>query len=351
MKTSGLRKIVTILEMMMNDKRKNIGDLLLQYNLISEEDLKEALSIQKTSNKRIGEILVDLKKVSEDDIQYVISKQLNIPFIFLTDEMIDTDLIKRLPKDFLIENRILPLIETDEYLSIVTNDPFNNNALNYIKELFKKDVKVSACSSKDILEKFDKFISFEADKFNTILKNINERLINTPFYRLNFLLKDKMLHISAFGSNIFVDLETFNNQDITYRDILEFFRQNSKGGFYKYFKNEENFLLIIFPILELKDIDIISTYGIYPEKLPLFTDLNYVGDENIFTSPEIIRGYNYISFDKFVDDKCVINIIDNYKGYYHGKVLIPVVCSNCGGSKCEKCKHLGYIFEVKDGKN
>lgn len=340
-----------VAEMMMNGKRKNIGDLLLEYNLITKNDLEEALKIQKTSNKRLGEILVDLKKVSEDDIQYIISKQLNIPFVFLTDDMIDAGLIKKFSKDFLIENRILPLIETDEYISIATNDPFNQSALDKIKELFKKEVKVSACSSEEIFEKLKKFTVFDTKGFSYNLKDINERLKNSSFYRLDFLFSNNSLDIGAFGSGIYIHLETFYNCNIDYKTILNFFKENAKGVFFNYFKSSKSFMLTLFPVLDFKNIDVINEYGIYPNGKVIFSDLNYVGEGNIFTSANFVLGYKYISFQRFIDEKNAINIIDNYKGDYKGKVLTPLLCSHCGGKKCERCKFTGYIFEVQNGKN
>ena len=39
--------------------RLRLGDLLIQQNVLTQEQLQEALRRQKVTNKRIGEILVE----------------------------------------------------------------------------------------------------------------------------------------------------------------------------------------------------------------------------------------------------------------------------------------------------
>ena len=49
-------------------EKKRLGELLVELNLISEEQCKEALLIQRKTSKRLGQIVVDEKMISEDDL-------------------------------------------------------------------------------------------------------------------------------------------------------------------------------------------------------------------------------------------------------------------------------------------
>jgi type IV pilus assembly protein PilB len=64
-------------------KKVRLGDLLIQEHKITQQDLENAIKLQKTSpkyfNKRIGEILVKEGLVNEEIIMEVLSKQLNLP--------------------------------------------------------------------------------------------------------------------------------------------------------------------------------------------------------------------------------------------------------------------------------
>ena len=71
--------------MLPNTERKKIrlGDLLVQNNLITDEQLGEALGSQKQSGKKLGRALIDLGMVEEDQLLNLLSQQLDVPFIQL----------------------------------------------------------------------------------------------------------------------------------------------------------------------------------------------------------------------------------------------------------------------------
>ena len=48
--------------------RAKIGDMLIRLNYITEENLKDALSIQKHTGEKIGEILINNGFITEDDL-------------------------------------------------------------------------------------------------------------------------------------------------------------------------------------------------------------------------------------------------------------------------------------------
>lgn len=48
--------------------RVKIGDMLIRLNYITEENLKDALSIQKHTGEKIGEILINNGFITEDDL-------------------------------------------------------------------------------------------------------------------------------------------------------------------------------------------------------------------------------------------------------------------------------------------
>ena len=45
--------------MALRRERMRLGDLLIKQNVLTEDELKKALELQKGSGKKIGEVLVD----------------------------------------------------------------------------------------------------------------------------------------------------------------------------------------------------------------------------------------------------------------------------------------------------
>lgn len=54
--------------MALRRERMRLGDLLIRQNVLTEDELRKALELQKGSGKKIGEVLVDNGFISEDMI-------------------------------------------------------------------------------------------------------------------------------------------------------------------------------------------------------------------------------------------------------------------------------------------
>ncbi|MGI9285363.1 MAG: hypothetical protein ACR2P1_08235, partial [Pseudomonadales bacterium] len=71
-------------------KKLRIGDLLVQQQLITEQQLQDALRQQKVTGQKIGRTLIDLGLIEEDQLLRLLSRQLKIPFLELGDYSFNT---------------------------------------------------------------------------------------------------------------------------------------------------------------------------------------------------------------------------------------------------------------------
>ena len=62
-------------------ERHRLGEILLKRNLLTQEQLEEALEAQKTKREYLGEILIRLGFVDEQDILVALVVQCNLPYI------------------------------------------------------------------------------------------------------------------------------------------------------------------------------------------------------------------------------------------------------------------------------
>lgn len=69
--------------MALRRERMRLGDLLIRQNVLTEEELKKALALQKGSGKKIGEVLVDNGFITEDMIVRVLQMQLGLKVVQL----------------------------------------------------------------------------------------------------------------------------------------------------------------------------------------------------------------------------------------------------------------------------
>ena len=68
-------------------RKKRLGDLLQDAGVVTEENILEALKVQRESEKKqkLGVTLVDLGFTTDENIAEALSKQLNIPRVHLGD--------------------------------------------------------------------------------------------------------------------------------------------------------------------------------------------------------------------------------------------------------------------------
>lgn len=88
---------------------KPIGSILLECGLINQQDLEQALQLQKKTGKPLGQLLVDLKLVSAEIMRITLLNQTWIEPIELDNMTLDRRLIERFGLEFCTRHQILPI--------------------------------------------------------------------------------------------------------------------------------------------------------------------------------------------------------------------------------------------------
>ncbi len=143
----------------MKDDKKEIknpqklGEILVHYKIITPEQLEEGLKIQKKNRvKRIGEILIDLGMVTQDEINWVLGKQLDLPYVQINIGNIDIQLSKNISEDTLRKFKAIPIMELNGELVVAMADPTDEEAIEMIKEVTKRKLKIVLASFENIDE-------------------------------------------------------------------------------------------------------------------------------------------------------------------------------------------------------
>lgn len=120
-----------------------LGDILQKLLLVDEEQVREALDYQSHSGKLFGESLLDLGFIAEDDLSWALSSQLELPFVAVTPEMVDPELLGRFPAEFLRRNLVLPLVATGNTLSVVLADPTDKPTVARLQYISSQELTIA----------------------------------------------------------------------------------------------------------------------------------------------------------------------------------------------------------------
>lgn len=173
-----------------------IGELLIQYGIITELQLAEALSVQKANKKRLGEILLELGYLTSSDLILVLSEQADIPFVEVNLEMLDQNLMHQFPKKVLYKNTVLPLYETEDTVFIAQGDPTDKDKTGAIQAHTPKKITVSGADPEKIIHLLDKFFLTQQDRVMPKKREQNVIRITAQNAHIKWLSKtDELKHV------------------------------------------------------------------------------------------------------------------------------------------------------------
>ncbi len=141
---------------MRNFKKKlRIGDLLLQYGIINEEQLQQALAKQKSEGGKIGETLIALGYVTRENINEVLEYQLGIPYVNLAEYNIDKEATSTITETLARRHMLIPIKQTEAELYVAMEDPLNIFAIDDVRIFSGKDIVPMLTTEDQVLKAID----------------------------------------------------------------------------------------------------------------------------------------------------------------------------------------------------
>ncbi len=129
---------------MRNDQNKHknrIGGILLDYGLITSDQLTRALDRQVGSGRRLGSILEDMGFLDTETLLSVLSKQQDTPYINLFELQVPPEVLKIIPFEQVRSLKVLPINKSSDSLSLAMVDPGDFNAIENVESAAGSKVK------------------------------------------------------------------------------------------------------------------------------------------------------------------------------------------------------------------
>ena len=132
-------------------KRKKIGEILVEWKVVTEAQVNQALSIAKGTGKRIGEALVEAGMCKEADVAKALASQFDMEFINLdapgAAEDVDMTLV---PQELIKKHLILPLQKTNGRLKLVIHDPMDLELLDLLRFRLNSEIDTAIAPKSSI---------------------------------------------------------------------------------------------------------------------------------------------------------------------------------------------------------
>ncbi|MCL4683289.1 type IV-A pilus assembly ATPase PilB [Myxococcota bacterium] len=136
---------------------ERIGELLVQKNLITADQLQKARHEARSKGARLGHQITKLGYLQESELTDFVAKQYGLPTIDLGDFEIDRDVVRLVPEEVAIKHTVVPVNRAGSTLILATADPSNIFAIDDIKFLTGYNIEVVVASEDQIKAAIDRY--------------------------------------------------------------------------------------------------------------------------------------------------------------------------------------------------
>jgi type IV pilus assembly protein PilB len=156
------------------NKKGKLGELLISANLITEEQLQEALNVQSNTHQKLGEILVQLNYVNEQDLTDLLSEQLGIPTIDLEHYVIEPQTVSLISKWLADTYKVVPLFKLGNTLNVAMVNPHDIVAQDEIRRETGLEVEPAICSFSAMEKALNQYYSSNASSLEDVINEVSE---------------------------------------------------------------------------------------------------------------------------------------------------------------------------------
>ena len=191
----------------------DIGARLIEKKVISEDQLLIVLKEQTRlkSAKTVGALLVEMGFISEGALGEILNESSGIKKFDIKSAIIDAKLVKKIPKEFALHNKLIPVSYAQGLINVGMTDVFDIVAVDQVRKFFPPNFHINPVyiPEADIIQAIDQYYGYEMS-IEGILKEIesgNNKNINdetqlrgdykSPMVRLLDAILSDAVHRSA----------------------------------------------------------------------------------------------------------------------------------------------------------
>jgi len=125
----------------MSKTAKKLGEILVEWGIITTREVAKALEHAKTKGLRIGEAMVDLKLCNESNVYKALAQQQNMEYVDLDKDGISPNAVNLVPDDIMKKYMVIPLSMEGGKLRLAIHDPLDLELLDILRFRLNKEVR------------------------------------------------------------------------------------------------------------------------------------------------------------------------------------------------------------------
>ena len=158
----------------MAKQRKKLGELLVEWGVVTESSVSDALNYAQANGKRIGEALVALELCGEDEVCKALATQFGLEYIDLEHRPVDRSILDLIPAKLIEDYLVLPLAEEGHRLKVIITDPLDLETLDLLRFRLNREVVPTLAPVNRVKRFIEKFVNPDSDVLSKTMASIDQ---------------------------------------------------------------------------------------------------------------------------------------------------------------------------------
>jgi len=182
-----------------------LGQLLLEKNIITKEQLEQALHKQRETGELLGVTLMELGFVDEETVFLpIIAGQFGVEFINIKSLEIPKEAVQKIPAKFASHYKVMPIDFQGDTLTIATANPLDVHSLDEIGLTVNAKLNPVLSGEKDIAEAIRKYYGVGAETIEKMMGSVQTMSADTQ-QSTDIDITDTEASISKFLNQILLE--------------------------------------------------------------------------------------------------------------------------------------------------
>lgn len=157
-------------------EQEQLGELLIQEGLVTQEQLQKALAEQGQNGTRVGFNVVSLGFVTEADLTRILARQYRVSAVDLSQIEVDPRIVKLVPAEFAAKHLVIPLRRVGRTLTVAMAEPTDLTVIDDLKFITRFDIEPVVASEFALRSAIEAYYAVAGgDRLGELLEELEEQ--------------------------------------------------------------------------------------------------------------------------------------------------------------------------------
>ncbi len=155
------------------ERRKTIGQILREQGVVNENQVQEALRVQRDHGGVFGAVLQELGYATQESIVRALGIQSGMEIVDIARMDLESELIDRIPVSIATIYRIVPIEFDGVTLTVAMAEPHNMHALDDLRFMLSCEVRGAIAPEADVDKAIEKYYAGKTQSVEDIIGEID----------------------------------------------------------------------------------------------------------------------------------------------------------------------------------